>query len=58
MCRSQDCYKAAISRLLSVVRLKLELKRILKYLKMKQTLGEVDCKLGLLDANGFNIRHY
>lgn len=39
-------------RLLSVVRPKLELKRNLKKRKTEQTLGEVDGKLSLLDANG------
>lgn len=39
-------------RLLSVVRPKLELKSNLKKRKTEQTLGEVDGKLSLLDANG------
>lgn len=43
---------------LRVLPLKTKLKRILRYHKLKQILGEMDRGLGLLGPNGYDIKHY
>ena len=52
-------YKSVqISIVLTMILLKLKRERILKYHKHKQILGKMDRRLGLLDPNGYDFKHY
>ena len=50
--------RSLISSSSRVLTLQLKLERILKCHELKQTLGEMDRRLGLLDPNGYDIKTY